>query len=180
MSRLARFKSIEENQGLGYTGLEEVEICKWSSLAIWTWAQPELPGKKDHLRGMSRQKGVQTKACPDKKGWFAKTSGQNTLNCAHLPNWFAPFIRTISNFGLHLFSSLFERLSLCSIGEICSIRSVLVHIEWAIKWIGQQQGQKKEEFSNPTRFAFCSSKNVKSKVLSKIKPDCSGFYKSKK
>ena len=36
----------------------------------------ESHDKKGHLQGMSWQKGVQTKAWPDKKGWFAKRSGQ--------------------------------------------------------------------------------------------------------
>ena len=47
--------SIEENQGRGCTGLEEVETWQYGL------GQSELQDKKGHLRGMSRQKGVQTK-----------------------------------------------------------------------------------------------------------------------
>ena len=48
--------SIEENQGRGCTGLEEVETWQYGL------GQSELQDKKGHLQGMSWQKGGQTKA----------------------------------------------------------------------------------------------------------------------
>ena len=154
---------------------------------------------------MSRQKGVQTKAWPGKKGRFAKKSGQNTLNCAHLPNWFAPFIfiilqisRTlelmekgaISLFFTFVSISVLNPLSLCSIREICSIRSVLAPL-----WVGHQVNRPparrmkaEKEFLYPTCFGFpynYNRKNVKSILMGGVhqqtclQPDCSGFYDSK-
>ena len=78
------------------------EICKWFSLLaglslpMWTWAGVWIAGQKRPFATswicLSRQEGVQTKAWPDKKADLQRCLDKTPWNCAHLPNWFAPFV----------------------------------------------------------------------------------------
>ena len=175
-------------QTLG-TPWRTLEVCKWFSLlanlAMWTWAGAWIAGQKRPFASwMSRQEGVQTKAWPDKKAdlqrcldktpWIEPTCQTDlrllySYNFTNLPEIWIDGKGWDFTF-LYLFPSLFENRS---IREICSIRSVLAHIEWAIKWIGQQDGKskaEKEEISSPTCFGFYNSKKFKLSLNSCVRP----------
>ena len=109
------------------------------------------PGKK-----VSRPKRDQTKKADLQRGL------DKNIELCPLANWFksatlADFLEkhAIAWFFVR-FPPLFESLSWCSSREIYSIRNVLVHIEAAIKWKGQQGGCRREEKERISQLGWIS------------------------
>ena len=136
------------------------ESASWPTCNCWIEHQ-ESQDKKGHLQGMSWQKVSRPKRDQTKKADLQRGLDKNIELCP-LANWFksttlADFLEehAIAWFFVR-FPPLFESLSWCSSREICSIRNVLVHIEAAIKWKGQQGGCRREEKERISQLGWIS------------------------